>query len=527
MSPSPHHIYDLEIHLRSMGEGRYSADMLLNDPTSVVAPLNLAEAVLVTFDYEELRTDTNDKNLARYGAKLSTMLFADKQMHNGWIRGINFAEGRRAALRLRLRLDGSDALLHALHWETLQDLQSARFLAMDERILLSRDLPSNTLASVVRCSPGTMRALVFIASPNNLAECRLNLVDVVGESKRALTALHGLQTHVIASNGEGQRATLPALIDAIRDGYDIIYIVAHGQIDKGKPALCLENEHGNVAWATGAIITDALSQIIRCPTLVILAACETAGNDYEAPLSALGPELVRAGVPAVLAMQGNVSMIAVERMMPIFLRELQREGLIDRALATARQRGRDLDWWRFVFYTRLRDGRIWDGDGQKLVLAIQPYCIERTQCNDVIDIIEGIQPNQEHLLLIYEAIRRSNPFLPSPSTQLTWVWQFIDYFARQNRQAGKVFPYPLLEFVERLATYQSANNQRKLREWTDRVARDLQAECKGVADNVADLRTILRDSPAMAPIQQPSLLIDVIPDISDPTRFSVGLWLWE
>ena len=186
-------------------------------------------------------------------------------------------------------------------------------------------------------------------------------MNVAAEAEHALTALSELQPDVIASNLKGQQATLSALIGVARDGYDIIYVVAHGQFVGGRPALCLEDEHGSVAWATGTAITDALCQITHRPTLVILAACETAGTDYEAPLNALGPELVRSGVPAVLAMQGKVSMAAIERMIPIFLRELQRDGMIDRALAAARAAGRDLlDWWRPVLYTRLRDGRIWE-----------------------------------------------------------------------------------------------------------------------------------------------------------------------
>jgi len=352
------HIYDLEIRLRSMGEGRYSADMQFNDPASA-APVDFATDVSITLDYVALRTVTNDPT--RYGALLSVMLFADTQMRDGWTRSIGYTEGGKAALRLRLRLDGDDALLHAIHWETLQHPQTGRFFAIDERILLSRYLTSTESAPVVRRSPGAMRALVLIANPSNLARYRLAPVNVAAEAEHALTALGELQPDVIASNVKEQRATLPALIGAARGGYDIIYVVAHGQFVEGKPSLCLEDEHGNVAWATGTVITDALCQITRRPTLVILAACETAGNDYEAPLSALGPDLIQAGVPAVLAMQGKISMIAVERMMPIFLRELQRDGMIDRALAAARAVGRDLlDWWRPVLYTRLRDGRIWE-----------------------------------------------------------------------------------------------------------------------------------------------------------------------
>jgi hypothetical protein len=106
----------------------------------------------------------------------------------------------------------------------------------------------------------------------------------------------------------------------------------------------------------------------------------TAGDGSSAALSALGPRLLKAGVPAVLAMHGTISMIAVARLMPAFLRDLQREGLIDRALASARAGVRDLnDWWHPVLYSRLRDGRIWEEQPAPMA---QPTAVESpTQAN--------------------------------------------------------------------------------------------------------------------------------------------------
>src|SRR3712207_7381915 len=47
-------------------------------------------------------------------------------------------------------------------------------------------------------------------------------------------------------------------------------------------------------------------------------------------LGALGPRLGEAGIPAVLAMHGDVTMETAEAFMPVFFRELQRDGQIDR-----------------------------------------------------------------------------------------------------------------------------------------------------------------------------------------------------
>ena len=109
------------------------------------------------------------------------------------------------------------------------------------------------------------------------------------------------------------------------------------------------------------------------PRLVVLASCQSAGvgddrrSDDGGVLAALGPRLAEAGVPAVLAMQGDVSMATSRRFMPVFFRELQRDGQIDRAMAAARGAVRDRhDWWVPALFMRLRSGRIWyvSGFGQ-------------------------------------------------------------------------------------------------------------------------------------------------------------------
>ena len=71
----------------------------------------------------------------------------------------------------------------------------------------------------------------------------------------------------------------------------------------------------------------------------------------EGVLAALGPRLAQAGIPAVIAMQGNVTMRTVGTFMPVFFRELQVDGRIDRAVAVARGAVRDWDdWWMPVLF---------------------------------------------------------------------------------------------------------------------------------------------------------------------------------
>ena len=104
----------------------------------------------------------------------------------------------------------------------------------------------------------------------------------------------------------------------------------------------------------------ALSELTTRPRLLVLASCESAGASAGDALAALGPRLAEAGIPAVLAMQGKISVETVAQFMPVFFHELQRDGQIDRALAVARGAVRKrYDHWMPALFMRLKSGRIW------------------------------------------------------------------------------------------------------------------------------------------------------------------------
>jgi hypothetical protein len=103
-----------------------------------------------------------------------------------------------------------------------------------------------------------------------------------------------------------------------------------------------------------------LNELETRPRLLVLASCESAGGQTGGALTALGPRLAEAGIPAVLAMQGKISMQTVAELMPLFFKELQRDGQVDRALAVARGAVRQQpDHWMPALFMRLKSGRIW------------------------------------------------------------------------------------------------------------------------------------------------------------------------
>jgi hypothetical protein len=146
----------------------------------------------------------------------------------------------------------------------------------------------------------------------------------------------------------------------------VLYIVAHGSFVEQNTYLWLEDEAGKIARVAGDELVQRMRELLVRPRLVTLIACQTAGSGAaagtadEGALAALGPRLADVGVPAVLAMQGNVLMQTVADFIPTFFEELRFDGQIDRAVAVARGAVRDQpDAWAPALYMRLKSGRIW------------------------------------------------------------------------------------------------------------------------------------------------------------------------
>src|SRR5690606_33745170 len=175
---------------------------------------------------------------------------------------------------------------------------------------------------------------------------------------------------VMTLGGPGSPLTLERLIDELRRGVDILYLVCHGMFGRstGAPALILQDQAGEARPVLAEDLAARVAELQQAPRLVVLASCESAG-DGQAPLhdgsrssaqAGLAARLADAGVPGVIAMQGFITMKTVEAMLPVFFAELLRDGQIDRALAVARGvvRGRD-DAWMPALFTRLTHGRMW------------------------------------------------------------------------------------------------------------------------------------------------------------------------
>lgn len=431
-------IADLEIGLYRRDAESFTVELRYTRPDDAAdIRLSTERPALASFDSAALLELQLDPEA--YGKALSAMLFADPAVLAAFAEARAATAAQEGVLRVRLFLDPAAPELQALRWETLRDPRDGAPLLTSERLLFSRFLSSSDWGPITLRPQSELKALVVVANPANLtSKFRLQPVDVPGELARARAGMsERIAVRELASQGE-TRASLNALIATLREGYDILYIVGHGALlPNGKPVLFLEDDQGETAPTDGVDLVTRISELQARPRLIVLASCQSAG-DGEAvsadggPLMALGPRLARAGIPAVLAMQGQVAMKTVERFMPVFFKELLRDGQIDRAMAAARGSVRDAeDHWMPVLYMRLRSGKIWyvpsfSGDSSLEQWPALVGNIAEGLCTPILgpQLNEGLIGTQREIAAAL-AEKYRFPLGPNQRDQLPQVAQFL------------------------------------------------------------------------------------------------------
>jgi hypothetical protein len=357
---------DLEVGLHGRDGATWRVELRYNQPgTDADVRLDTEGPLVAALDPDDLVEVEDDEEA--YGRALGEALLAG-QVGEAYRLATAVARSQGTTLRVRLLVGPSAADLHTVRWETIRDPRDGSPLATDENIVFSRYLSSLDWRPVGVLPKAGLQAVALVAGPEDSGDYgggrTLAPVDVDQEVQRARAGLGPLSTRILAGRG---RATEDRLFAELHDECDVLYLVCHGYLVRGGDAvLLLENAYGGAAPLRGSALVERIRDLQRVPRLVVLASCQSGGgpedrhSDDGGVLAALGPRLAEAGVPAVLAMQGDVSMATVARFMPVFFHELDRDGQIDRAVAAARATVRDrADWWVPTLFMRLRSGRLW------------------------------------------------------------------------------------------------------------------------------------------------------------------------
>lgn len=459
---------DLEIRVDRFADAQddpiYTVEYRLSLPgNDVFISSGLKKPLTVRFDFEVLRQ--YEAQSEEYGKLLSGALFSE-ELKSALNKAVGDAESRNFPLRLRLLIGSTAGQLHGLRWETLSNPDDDTNITTNERILFSRYLGSSDMRPVGLVPRARLRALIVVANPSDLATYSLAPIDVDGEIARAKSALGKIDVKCLLSEGP---ATLEAIFNELREGYDILYLVCHGvlrKIEAGEgeaeqePWLFLESRNRITKRASGREFTKGLRQLRHCPRLIVLASCDSSGTgemeDVEKQgndgvLASLGPLLAAEGVPAVIAMQGKVSMDTIARFMPVVFRELNKHGEIDLAVAAGRKEVQQRnDWWMPVLYSRLKSGRLWyapglgrDGKGFGKWPAVIDN-IDRKKCTPILGpgLSEHILGSRQEMAHLW-AESYEFPMSPHEQDDFPRIAQFLSV-AQQPQ-------FPVNKFLDSLA----------------------------------------------------------------------------
>lgn len=292
-----------------------------------------------------------------YGRALTEMLFADQSLRQVWqsIR-LNAEVANNTALCVRLRLDPAAPELHNIRWELLRDPVTDTSLALDNVVCLARYLGGAGVAPLeIPVGLPELRVLTVIANPTDLANFHLAPVDALSEYER----IKILSLPIVELSERS--VCLTNIVEALRDGPQILYLVCHVILREDEPYLFLEEDERRTARpVSGSRFAERLRDLGRLPLLVVLAPPVKSAIEATPGFDRLSVQLAQIGVPAVIIL-GTGSLEAGEQFLTTCLKELGRHGRVDQAVAKARRAISNLEheWWRPRLLMRVRNGFLW------------------------------------------------------------------------------------------------------------------------------------------------------------------------
>jgi len=297
------------------------------------------------FPYDELALENR---LLRSGGKRRQVLSPDEQavqdfgrdlfnaLFTGEVRNrydVSLERAWHAGQGLRVKLRIQPPELAALPWEFLYDPRQAEY------VCLSRDTPLVRYLELPRPIPALgvtppLRILGMIASPRDLPQ-----LDEARERERVERALQGLGARGLAELTWLEGQTWRHLQAAMRGGpWHIFHFIGHGGFDlvADQGYLALADDEGNSHFLQATQLAMLLADH-RPLRLALLNACEGARGGQRDVFSSSAAILVRRGIPAVLAMQYEITDAAAIELARAFYEALAEGMPVDAAVAEARK----------------------------------------------------------------------------------------------------------------------------------------------------------------------------------------------
>jgi hypothetical protein len=290
---------------------------------------------------------------AGFGQKLFAWLFEGQQLKENWAE----IRGAYPQRRLRLRIDADAPELHRVVWESLCEPKRKelpqRHLAAGSATPFSRYLSGRTPhGKPVLGRP--IKILVVAPAQVDFEEKYpqdqypdMAIIKPDEEFQALQDVLQPLTQEEVQPTLLPQPCTLAAIAQELQQGYHVLHLICHGAYNETthQSRLILANANNKVKPELDTDVTVMLAhQLFEAGVqdenklrLVFLASCESAKRSSANAYRGLAPQLVNAGVPAVVAMQEQVGKETAREFARVFYGRLLDHGQVDLAANEARQ----------------------------------------------------------------------------------------------------------------------------------------------------------------------------------------------
>jgi len=325
----------------------------------------------------------SEEFLKLFGAKLFRALFVEK-LDRVYRDRLRIARDHDCILRLNLCLPTSK--LAEVPWEYLFDPEEERFLASSEKIAFSRRVPTTQYAEPLTVTQ-PLRLLVVISNPSDLGKFGFHALDGDKEKKAIEDALAGCYHIEKRFLDKASHTNLQDVLGRFKP--NILHFIGHGKWRDDRPNLVITNDADHVKYLNEEMLCELLRGQKELK-VVLLAACQSGQvregdgdglaldrvdedvspvgeDDWDSPardemdedvspvggddrgdwawgevevgrsLVGMAPELLKMGIPAVLAMQHGVREDTARRFAFHFYKALADEEPIDAAVNLARR----------------------------------------------------------------------------------------------------------------------------------------------------------------------------------------------
>ncbi|GCA74557.1 hypothetical protein MiTe_01382 [Microcystis aeruginosa NIES-2520] len=298
----------------------------------------------------------NAKLLKALGSKLYQTLFPRRILA---LFQATVADARNHNCGVRLRLVFESPERAALPWEFLYDVGTNTFLGNDIQTALSRYINVPLPPNEIRVASLPLKILLVIASPTDLV-----ILDTGGEEQLICDALSKQIGGGRIKLDVLHEATIRNITQKLQENpYSVIHFIGHGVFRDDRGFIALVGENGQAKLLDDESFAN-LFLGNRNLGLCVLNTCEGAEVSSQQIFTGIAPNLVRRGIPAVVAMQYSILDSTAKLFADRFYRALALGWPVDAAIQATRnaisiEAGLDRrDFATPVLYMRAKDGVI-------------------------------------------------------------------------------------------------------------------------------------------------------------------------